>query len=80
MPKNWPSDTVRRQKGRQKNQPIPELRGWNYFEITSNLFLHCQKCNKLSREMFYRYVKEPGQSVGVTEAVCVPCSAFVAKD
>ena len=30
--------------------------------------------------MFYRYVKEPGQSVGVTEAVCVSCSAFVAKD
>ena len=69
MPKNWPSDTIRRQKGRQKNQPILELRGWNYFE-----------CNKLSREMFYRYVKEPGQSVGMTEAVCVSCSAFVAKD
>lgn len=81
MPKNWPSDTMRRQKGRKKDKEVPSLPGWNYFETKSaNLFLHCQKCNKLPSEMFYRYVKEQGQSVGITEAVCVPCSAFVAKD
>ena len=69
--KNWPSDTITKQRGR-KNE-VPVLPGWNYFEATSNLFLHCQKCRKLEREMFYRYVKEPGQTVGVTEAMCVNC-------
>jgi hypothetical protein len=73
MPKNWPSDTVRRQKGRKTDKEVPSLPGWNYFEATSNLFLNCQKCRKLEREMFYRYVKEPGQTVGVTEAMCVSC-------
>lgn len=77
MPKNWPSDTVRRQKGRQKNHPIPELRGWVYFEIKSNLFLPCKNCNKLEKEMFYRYVRLPGDTVGVTEAVCVSCSKLM---
>lgn len=69
--KNLPSDTITKQRGRKKEVPV--LPGWNYFEATYNLFLHCQKCRKLEREMFYRYVKEPGQTVGVTEAMCVSC-------
>lgn len=74
MPKNWPSDSTSRQKGRKHTKLAPELPGWKYFEQTTNIFLHCQKCNKLEMEMFYRYVRAEGSPVGITEAVCVPCA------
>lgn len=73
MPKNWPSDTITKHKGRKKHQPIPELPGWKYFEATTNLFLHCEECRGLGMEMFYRYEKKPVDTVGITRAKCVPC-------
>lgn len=80
MPKNWPSDNMIRQKGRKHTKPAPELPGWNYFDPTTNLFIHCQKCNKLEREMFYRYIRPEGSAVGITEAVCVSCSKDIAGE
>lgn len=73
MPKSWPCDRTRRHKGQKTNKEVPSLPGWEYFEAVSNMFIYCQNCKKLKNEMFYRYVKEPGQSVGVTDALCVDC-------
>jgi len=72
MPKNWPSDTITKQRGRKKE--IPVFPGWNYFEATTNLFIHCQKCSQLGREMFYRYVRPENSTVGITEAICTKCA------
>jgi hypothetical protein len=41
--KNWPSDTITKQRGRKKEVPV--LPGWNYFEATTNLFIHCLLCS-----------------------------------
>ncbi len=56
------------------NRKTPELPGWTFFPFTTNLYMRCQKCNRLPGEMFYRTVKVPGSVVPRTESVCVDCS------
>lgn len=59
---------------RKKDVEIPKLNGWTFIEITSNLFIVCQKCRGRSDKMFYRSVKDEGSPVLRTEAICVLCS------
>jgi len=59
---------------RKKDAGIPKLDGWTFVEITSNLFIFCQKCREKSNEMFYRSVRDEGSPVFRTEAVCIRCS------
>lgn len=59
---------------RKRDAEIPHLDGWTFVEITSNLFIFCQKCREKSNEMFYRSVRDEGSPVFRTEAICVPCA------
>ena len=59
---------------RNRTAEMPHLDGWTFVEITSNLFIFCQKCREKSNEMFYRSVRDEGSPVFRTEAICVPCA------
>ena len=59
---------------RKKDAEIPELEGWTFFPLTTNLYLFCQMCRNRPGEMFYRSVQVDGSPTFRTEAICIPCS------
>lgn len=71
MTKVWPSDTMTKQRGRKDP---PRLQGWTYHESKTNLFTICAECKTRAREMFYKYERAPGASVGITTAICLSCA------
>lgn len=59
---------------RKIKSEVPHLDGWTFVEITSNLFIFCQKCRVKSNEMFYRSVRDEGSPVIRTESICPVCA------
>lgn len=58
----------------KKVTKVPHLEGWKFFEITSNLYMFCQKCRQKPKEMFYRQVTDEGSHIPRTEAICPKCA------
>ena len=68
MPKNWPSDTVRRQRNKNAVDDVETADGFTKVKLASNISLDCFSCGGFPREFYWktRHGKQ-------TEVYCLTC-------
>lgn len=62
---------------RKQNDPVPELKGWNYTDLKHNMNIRCRDCGRIVKQFFYRFIQRIDPPIGVTESVCLRCVPWI---